>query len=56
MQVREYLRDKGYTLKAEEGESMEVCFNQGDFRDFLREQCPELDTEIGPGGLSVPKG
>ena len=37
-QVREYLRDKGYTVKAEEGESMEVCFIKGDYRDFLR--CP----------------
>ena len=56
VQVREYLRDKGYTVKAEEGESMEVCFIQGDYRDFLREQCPELDTEIGPGWFVNSEG
>ena len=49
MQVRGYLRDKGYTLKAEEGESMEVCFIKGDYRDFLREHSPEIDSEVGPG-------
>jgi tRNA-specific 2-thiouridylase len=47
--VREYLTAKGYEAKAKEGESMEVCFVQGDYRDFLRQQCPELDKEIGPG-------
>lgn len=49
VQVREYLRAKGYQLKAEEGESMEVCFIKGDYRDFLREHSPEIDKEIGPG-------
>lgn len=49
LQVRDYLRQKGYTLKAEEGESMEVCFIQGDYRDFLRTHSPEIDREVGPG-------
>ena len=35
--VREYLADKGYEAKSKEGESMEVCFIKGDYRDFLRE-------------------
>lgn len=48
-QVRDYLRSKGYELKAEEGESMEVCFIKGDYRDFLREYSPEIDQEIGKG-------
>lgn len=48
-QVRDYLRSKGYELKAEEGESMEVCFIKGDYRDFLREHSPEIDQEIGKG-------
>lgn len=47
--VREYLRSMGYTAHAEGGESMEVCFVKGDYRDFLREQYPELDNEIGEG-------
>ncbi len=49
LQVRDYLRQRGYTLKADEGESMEVCFIKGDYRDFLREQSPEIDKEVGPG-------
>ena len=48
-QVRDYLRSKGYEMKAEEGESMEVCFIKGDYRDFLREHSPEIDQEIGKG-------
>ena len=51
-----YLRDKGYALKAEEGESMEVCFIPGDYRDFLREHCPEIDREIGPGWFVNAEG
>lgn len=47
--VRHYLREQGYAVKASEGESMEVCFIRGDYRDFLREQCPDLDHRIGPG-------
>lgn len=49
VKVREYLREKGYQLKADEGESMEVCFIKGDYRDFLREHSPEIDCEIGAG-------
>ena len=47
--VRQYLEDKGFELKAKEGESMEVCFIEGDYRDFLREHCPQIDTQIGQG-------
>ena len=47
--VRQYLADKGFALKAKEGESMEVCFIEGDYRDFLREHCPQIDTQIGKG-------
>lgn len=49
IQVRDYLRQRGYAVKADEGESMEVCFIKGDYRDFLREHSPEIDKEIGPG-------
>lgn len=49
IEVREYLRQKGFEAKSKEGESMEVCFIKGDYRDFLREQYPDLDREFGPG-------
>lgn len=47
--VRQYLFDKGFAIKAKEGESMEVCFIEGDYREFLREHCPQIDMQIGPG-------
>lgn len=56
LKVREYLHEKGYEAKSKEGESMEVCFIQGDYRDFLRQQCPQLDTEIGPGWFVNAEG
>ncbi len=56
LQVREYLRGKGYPKKAEGGESMEVCFIQGDYRDFLREHFPEIDSQIGPGWFVNSEG
>ncbi|MCL1616636.1 tRNA 2-thiouridine(34) synthase MnmA [Bacteroides sp. ET71] len=54
--VRDYLRAKGYAVKAEDGESMEVCFIKGDYRDFLREHCPEIDKEVGPGWFVNAEG
>ncbi|MDL2212538.1 tRNA 2-thiouridine(34) synthase MnmA [Bacteroides sp. OttesenSCG-928-D19] len=56
MQVREYLRQKGFEAKAAEGESMEVCFIKGDYRDFLREQYPQIDNEIGTGWFVNSEG
>lgn len=47
--VRAYLDRKGFELKAKEGESMEVCFIDKDYRDFLREQVPDIDEKIGKG-------
>ena len=55
-EVREYLKEKGFEAKAKEGESMEVCFIEGDYRDFLRQQVPDLDTQIGPGYFVDNKG
>lgn len=54
--VRHYLREKGFESKADESESMEVCFIKGDYRDFLREQCPAIDEEIGKGWFVNDEG
>ncbi len=54
--VRAYLRDKGFETKSKEGESMEVCFVEGDYRDFLRQQVPDLDQRIGPGKFVNTEG
>ena len=56
LEVREYLKEKGFEAKAKGGESMEVCFIEGDYRDFLRQQCPDIDTQIGPGYFVDSKG
>ena len=55
-EVREYLKEKGFEAKAKSGESMEVCFIEGDYRDFLRQQIPDIDTKIGPGYFVDNKG
>ena len=55
-EVREYLKAKGFEAKAKGGESMEVCFIEGDYRDFLRQQCPDIDTKIGAGWFVDSKG
>ena len=55
-EVRDYLKDKGFEAKAQDGESMEVCFIEGDYRDFLRQQIPDLDSRIGPGYFVDNKG
>lgn len=58
--VRAYLHDKGLEAKSKEGESMEVCFVDGDYRDFLRQLVPDLDERIGEGkfvnAAGVPLG
>lgn len=58
--VRAYLYDKGLEAKSKEGESMEVCFVDGDYRDFLRQLVPDLDERIGEGkfvnAAGVPLG
>lgn len=55
-EVREFLAQKGFEAKAHGGESMEICFIDKDYRDFLKEQCPEIDEKIGPGWFVDSKG
>ncbi len=55
-EVRAYLEDKGLVLKARSGESMEVCFIDKDYRDFLREQVPGLDQRVGEGKFVDTQG
>ena len=55
-EVRAYLAEKGFEAKARGGESMEICFIDKDYRDFLREHCPDIDERIGPGWFVDSKG
>lgn len=56
LQVRAYLLEKGFEAKSKEGESMEVCFIEGDYRDFLREQMPDIDSRVGRGWFVNAEG
>ena len=47
--VRKYLLGKGYEAKASGGESMEVCFVKGDYRDFLKEMAPDRMVLVEEG-------
>lgn len=49
--VRDYLAEKGFTRKARSGESMEVCFIEGDYRDFLRCESPGLAQAVDGGAF-----
>ncbi len=51
-QVLEYLKERGLQSAADDGESMEICFIPGDYRDFLREQVPDIDARLA-GGVFV---
>lgn len=55
-EVREYLASKGFEAKAKGKESMEICFIDKDYRDFLKEHCPDIDKKIGPGWFVDGKG
>lgn len=55
-EVRNYLAGKGFEAKARGGESMEICFIDRDYREFLREHCPDIDEMIGPGWFVDSKG
>jgi tRNA-specific 2-thiouridylase len=55
-QVREYLIQQGFEAQARENESMEICFIDKDYREFLREHCPNIDETIGEGWFVDSKG
>lgn len=54
--VRTYLEKKDFAVKAHEGESMEVCFIEKDYRDFLRTQRPDMDALVGEGKFVDKEG
>ena len=54
--VQEYLKERGYESVASGGESMEVCFIPGDYRDFLRENVPGIDARFAGGSFVDSEG
>lgn len=55
-QVLEYLKEHNLQSAAKEGESMEVCFIPGDYRDFLRANVPDIDSCPGSGPFVDSEG
>ena len=55
-QVLEYLKEHNLQSAAKDGESMEVCFIPGDYRDFLRANVPDIDTCPGGGQFVDSEG
>ena len=49
--VVEYLKQNGFDALAKGGESMEVCFIPGDYRDFLKENVPDIEKRYGNGSF-----
>ena len=49
--VVEYLKSNGFEALASGGESMEVCFIPGDYRDFLKENVPDIEERFGGGSF-----
>lgn len=47
--VRRHLQELGFVEKANDDESMEICFFTGDYRDFLRRTVPNVENVIKPG-------
>ncbi len=47
--VRKYLDDRGFSVRAKQSESMEICFVEGDYRDFLKEHSPGLEQDVAGG-------
>ena len=53
--VRAYLDRCGFAVRARQAESMEVCFVENDYRDFLRQQRPATAARVD-GGYFVDTG
>lgn len=48
-EVREFLAREGFEVRARQSESMEVCFIEGDYRDFILRERPELAERLRGG-------
>ena len=54
--VKRYLSHKGFESVAQGGESMEVCFIPGDYRDFLKNNIPNVEQRVRPGSFVDAEG
>lgn len=54
--IKDYVRKRGFTHKAEKKESMEACFVPDDYRTFLKEMIPDLEERVDSGYFVDDKG
>lgn len=54
--VRKYLCRRGFEPEANQGESMEICFVEGDYRDFLLRERPSAGGEDRCGWFTDTTG
>ena len=54
--VRDYLSRRGFAGQASQSESMEICFVETDYRDFLRQQRPGLAESVEGGAFVDTSG
>lgn len=54
--VLRYLGEHSLERAADDGESMEICFIPGDYRDFLRSAVPGIDERFGGGSFVDSEG
>ncbi len=54
--VLAFLREEKLEKAADEGESMEICFIPGDYREFLRSCLPDIDARLGGGSFVDSEG
>ena len=54
--VVEYLKDCGFEALIKGGESMEICFIPGDYRDFLKENVPGIEERFAGGSFVDSEG
>ncbi len=54
--IKTYVLKKGFKEKVEKKESMEICFIENDYRDFLNQQIPNLQETVGNGFFVDEKG
>lgn len=55
-EVRSMAMQHGFVSVAQKPESQDICFVEGDYRDFLRTHKPDIDTLVGKGDFIDPAG
>ncbi len=55
-EIRAYVLEKGFPEKVKKKESMEVCFIEKDYREFLTEHIPNLSTQVDGGSYVDSQG